>query len=220
MKFFEDHPPHIDKPIIIAAMPDMGNVGGIVIDFINKSVNARVFRRVTTTYPSYVTDKNGMIGVPNEKWSYCYADGLMTFGGDANQPQDSSELHAACQDVIQVIRRFSAKLLYTVGGYHIGSPQNPPRALVTATTKELADQLKRSGFPISPRSSVIRGFNGIMLGYAQVAGIRGIGIFGELDEPSMPQYRTAKSIIKTLEKLTYMSFGDTSYLDAMAERTR
>lgn len=209
----------MDKPIIIAAMPDMGNVGGIVIDFINKAVNAKVFRRMVITYPSYVTDRDGVIGIPNEKWSYCYADGLMTFGGGASQPQDTSELHAACQDVTQVCRRFSAKMLYTVGGYHTGSPQNPPRAMVTATTKEMSDQLKRSGFPMSSRSSIIRGFNGIILGYAQVAGIRGIGIFGELNEPSTPQYRTAKSIIKTLEKLTYMSFGDTTYLDVMAKRT-
>ena len=220
MKFFEDTPPDMDKPIMIAAMPDMGNVGGIVIDFINKAVDARVFRRMTTTYPTHVTDVNGLIGIPNQKWSYRYSDGLITFGGDANQPQDGSELHEVCQDITQVIRRFSAKLLYTAGGYHVAAPQDPPRAFVTCTTAEMADQLRRSGFPISPRSSVIRGFNGIMLGYAQAAGIRGIGIFGEMSEPAMPQYRAAKSIVKTLEKLTYMSFGDTAYLDAMAERTR
>ena len=210
----------MDKPIIIAAMPDMGNVGGIVIDFINKSVNAKLFRRMVTTYPSYVTDHEGVINLPNETWSYWYADGLMTFGGGSSQPQDGSELHAACHDVTEVIRRFSAKLLYTVGGYHTKSPQNPPRTLVTATTKELSDQLKRSGFPSVSHSSVIQGFNGVILGYAKVAGTRGIGIFGELDEPSLPQYGAAKSIIKTLEKLTYMSFGDTTYLDTMAERMR
>ena len=220
MKFYEDYPPHMDKPIIVAAMPDMGNVAGIVIDFINKSIEAKLFRKMVTTYPSHVTDQDGVIHLPNEEWAYRYASDIITFGGGSGQPRDISEMHAACQDVAEVTRRFSAKLLYTVGGYHTKSPQNPPRAIVTATTKELSEQLKRSGFASSPHNSVIQGFNGIMLGYAKISGIRGIGIFGELDEPALPQYRAAKSVIKTLEKMTYRSYGDTSYLDAMAESTR
>ncbi|HII36162.1 MAG TPA: hypothetical protein HA319_03820, partial [Nitrosopumilaceae archaeon] len=55
-------------------------------------------------------------------------------------------------------------------------------------------------------------------GYAKTNGIQGIGLYGELNEPEIPQYRTAKSIIKTLEKLTYKKFGDTVKLDVMAER--
>ena len=218
MKFYEDYPPRTDKPIMIVAMPDMGNVAGIVIDFVNRAVKAKIFRKMVTTYPSYVTDQKGVINLPNEEWLYRYADGLMTFGGGSGQPRDSSELHAACRDVVEVARRFSARLLYTVGGYHTRIPQDPPRAVVTATTEELADQLKRSGFAASPRNSVIQGFNGIMLGYAKVAGIRGIGIFGELDEPSLPQYQAAKSVIKTLERLTYRSFGDVSEMGALGGR--
>jgi hypothetical protein len=65
---------------------------------------------------------------------------------------------------------------------------------------------------------MITGFNGLILGYAKTNGIQGIGLYGELNEPEIPQYRTAKSIIKTLEKLTYKKFGDTIKLDVMAER--
>ena len=167
VKFYEDYPPRTDKPIMIAAMPDMGNVGGIVIDYINRAVKAKVFRKMVTTYPSYVTDREGVISLPNEEWLYRYADGLMTFGGGSGQPRDSSELHAACRDVAEVARRFSARLLYTVGGYHTRAPQDPPSAVVTATTEELAGQLKRSGFASSPRNSVIQGFNGHHAGIRQ-----------------------------------------------------
>jgi len=52
---------------------------------------------------------------------------------------------------------------------------------------------------------------------AKTNDIHGIGLYGELNEPSIPQYRTAKSVIKTLEKLTYQSFGDTHELDVMAD---
>jgi predicted ATP-grasp superfamily ATP-dependent carboligase len=89
---------------------------------------------------------------------------------------------------------------------------------VTTTSVQLKNQLERLKFDITPQSSLITGFNGLILGYAKTNGIQGIGLYGELNEPEIPQYRTAKSIIKTLEKLTYKKFGDTAKLDAMAER--
>ena len=57
----------------------------------------------------------------------------------------------------------------------------------------------------------------MILGFAKKNGIYGIGMYGELNEPEIPQYRAAISIIKTLEKLTYRKFGDTSQLEFMAQ---
>ncbi|MDE1873367.1 MAG: hypothetical protein KGH99_07825 [Thaumarchaeota archaeon] len=48
-------------------------------------------------------------------------------------------------------------------------------------------------------------------------GIQGIGLYAELNEPKLPQYRSAKSILRTLEKMTYQKLGDTSELDLMAD---
>jgi len=43
-----------------------------------------------------------------------------------------------------------------------------------------------------------------------------MGLYGELLEPNIPQYRAAKSIIQTLEKLTYQKLGDLGELDVKA----
>ena len=48
-------------------------------------------------------------------------------------------------------------------------------------------------------------------------GINGMGLYGELLEPSIPQYRAAKSVIETLEKLTYQKLGNLSELDVRAD---
>jgi len=48
-------------------------------------------------------------------------------------------------------------------------------------------------------------------------GIQGIGLYGELNDPEIPQCRAAISIIKTLEKLTYQKLGDISELEYMAK---
>ena len=53
--------------------------------------------------------------------------------------------------------------------------------------------------------------------YAKLNRINGIGLYGELLEPRIPQYRAARTIIETLEKLTYQKLGDTKELSVKAE---
>ena len=217
MKFTQTAEPPIEKPLIIAAMQDMGNVGNIVIDFLNKSKNASVFRRAESTELSYVLDKGGHIEIPKESWDYKYTQNIIIFGGGAGQPKTSEELHAICQDVINVAKKYSVKFIYTVGGFHTQRIiRDEPKTFVTTTSSDLSKQLENMGTSMTPAKSIITGFNGLILGYAMINDIYGIGLYGEIDEPSIPQYRTAKSVIKTLEKLTYQNFGSTSELDVMA----
>jgi predicted ATP-grasp superfamily ATP-dependent carboligase len=68
MEFVNLEEPDVSKPIMIAAMQDMGNVGSIAIDFINKSLSSRLFRYVLPPYPNYVIDKGGHIDFRQEKW--------------------------------------------------------------------------------------------------------------------------------------------------------
>lgn len=163
-------------------------------------------------------DKGGHIELPDEKWEYRYADDFIVFGGGIGQPQSNEELHALCQDVIDVSKKYSANFIYTLGGFHTNRQLGKePQTFVTATSLQLKEQLEKSNFQITPQKSLITGFNGLVLGYAKTNGISGIGLYGELNEPEIPQYRAAKSIIKTLEKLTYQKLGDTTELDVMAE---
>jgi len=217
LKFTQTAEPPIEKPLIIAAMQDMGNVGNIVIDFLNKSKNTSVFRRAESTELSYVLDKGGHIEIPKESWDYKYTQNIIIFGGGAGQPKTSEELHAICNDVINVAKKYSVKFIYTVGGFHTQRIiRDEPKTFVTTTSSDLSKQLENMGTSMTPAKSIITGFNGLILGYAMINDIYGIGLYGEIDEPSIPQYRTAKSVIKTLEKLTYQNFGSTSELDVMA----
>jgi proteasome assembly chaperone (PAC2) family protein len=122
-----------------------------------------------------------------------------------------------CQDVIGVAKKYSTKFIYTLGGFHTENIiLGEPRTFVTTTSQELSAKLEDM-VSLTPSRSFITGFNGLVLGYAKTGGIHGIGLYGELNDPAIPQYRTAKSVIKTLEKLTYQSFGDTHELDVMAD---
>jgi len=218
MKFIQDEEPNVEKPIIIAAMQDMGNVGSIVINFINDSLRTKTFRIATTSYPTYVVDRGGHIELPNENWEYKYTDDLIIFGGGTGQPQNNSEINALCQDVIDVAKKYSAKFIYTFGGFHTNRVlDNKPKTYITTTSMELTKQMEGLNVETTPKKSIITGFNGLILGFAKQNGIQGIGMYGELNEPDIPQYRAAISIIKTLEKLTYRKLGDTNQLEIMAQ---
>ena len=118
MKFTQISEPIIEKPLIIAALQDMGNVGNIVIDFLNRSRKTTLFRRTESTEMSYVLDKGGYIEIPKEGWDYRYNQNLIIFGGGAGQPKTTEELHELCKDVISVAKKYSVKFIYTVGGFH------------------------------------------------------------------------------------------------------
>jgi proteasome assembly chaperone (PAC2) family protein len=218
VEFFQTEEPAIEKPIVIAAMQDMGNVGSIVVNFINNSLRTKKFRVAKTPFPTYVLDQGGYIDLPNESWEYRYSDGLIVFGGDTGQPQSNDELHSLCQDVIDISKKYSAKFIYTLGGFHTNRIlDKDPKTFVTTTSPDLTKQMQGLDITTTPQKSIITGFNGLILGFAKQNGISGIGMYGELNEPQIPQYRAAISIIRTLEKLTYRKFGSTDQLELMAQ---
>src|SRR5207245_9208083 len=103
---------------MIAAMQDMGDVGSIVIDFINTKLDTTIFREVLPSYPAYVIDNGGYIDLPEEKWEYRYAKGVIVFGGGSGQPSSTEELNILCQDVINTAKKHSTRFIYTLGGLH------------------------------------------------------------------------------------------------------
>ena len=218
MKFIDIEEPEVTRPIIIAAMQDMGNVGSIVIDFINKNLNTHVFRYISPPYPNYVIDKGGYIEFQRENWGYTYGGDIIGFGGGIGQPQTNEELYQLCEDIIAIAKKYSAQLIYTLGAFHTSREiGKQPRTYVTTTSQELTEQIKKLGVQTTPQSSLITGFNGLVLGFAKINNIRGIGLYGEINEPQIPQYRSAKSVLSLLERLTFQKFGDLDELERMAE---
>jgi len=218
MEFVKVEELDLKKPIVIAAMQDMGNVASIAIDLMNKNLKTQLFRYVVTPYPDYVVDKGGYIDYQQQRWEYRYGKDIIVFGGGAGQPQTSEELYELCQDVIDVAKEYSAQLIYTLGAFHTDKKiENEPRTFVTTTSRELMEQVSKLGIETTPGSSLITGFNGLILGFAKTNGIQGIGLYGEINDPRIPQYRSAKGVLQTLERLTYLKFGELGELDVMAE---
>ena len=218
MEFVQVEEPDLRKPILIAAMQDMGNVGSTAIDLINDNLNTRLFRYVSSSYPPFVVDKGGYIEYYQEKWEYRYGKDIIVFGGGKGQPENNEDLYKLCQDVIDVAKRYEVRLVYTLGAFQTDQVLGKnPKTFVTTTSQELTSQVSKIGVDITPQQSLITGFNGLILGFAKSSDLQGIGLYGEINDPQIPQYRAVKSILQTLERLTYQKFGDFIDLDLMAD---
>lgn len=216
MEFVQHMQPRVSRPIMIAGMQDMGNVGSIVIDFIAERLEAKMFRTARPSLPAHVVDMGGYIDLPKEEWAYRYTDDIILFGGGGGQPHNVTELNELCKDAIAVARDYSVKFIYVVGGLHTDREfGTSPRTYVTSTSQDLKVRMESLGMHVT-RRSMITGFNGLFLGFAKMNEIQGVGMYGELHSPEIPQYRAAASIVKTLERLTYRRLGDISRLEMMA----
>ncbi len=71
MEFEDTRQPDVKKPLIIAAMQDMGNVGSIVVNFINKNLGTAQFRTAASSRPPFVYDKGGYIEFADSKRVGC-----------------------------------------------------------------------------------------------------------------------------------------------------
>ncbi len=218
MEFIDIATPDINKPILVAAMQDMGDIGSVAIHFINKNLNTMPFRYVSACYPNYVIDRGGYIDFQPEKWQYRYARDMIVFGGGIGQPQTNEELYELCQDVIDIAKKYSVQLIYTLGAFHTRrNLEKKPKTFVTTTSQTLTERIRSLGIETTPPSSLITGFNGLILGFAKLNDIQGIGLYAEINDPQIPQYRSAKSVLQLLERLTYQKFKDLGELDAMGE---
>lgn len=218
MEFIDIATPDINKPILVAAMQDMGDIGSVAIHFINKNLNTIPFRYVSACYPNYVIDRGGYIDFQPENWQYRYARDVIVFGGGIGQPQTNEELYKLCQDIIDIAKKYSVQLIYTLGAFHTRrNLEKKPKTFVTTTSQTLTERIRSLGIETTPPSSLITGFNGLILGFAKLNDIQAIGLYAEINDPQIPQYRSAKSVLQLLERLTYQKFKDLGDLDAMGE---
>ena len=121
----------------------------------------------------------------------------------------------------RVAKSYSVQLIYTLGAFHTDRKYGKsPRTRFTSTSQEMTGQMARLGLEPTPGQSLITGFNGLILGYAKKNNLQGIGLYAEIDVPQVPQYRSAKSVLVSLEKLTYQKFKVLEELTTSLARSR
>ncbi len=198
------HTPKADKVNLVAALPDMGNVGSLVTEFLVDHLGMKPFMELVSYDKPFVLCKDGLISeVPSVyRLSYSERAKLVVMAGDS-QPESMTRLYVLCEKVLDAAAEVGRlEKVYTCGGYHKERIIGEPRVYGVANDPELFKDLDKLGIrEIGPEVSSITWFNGVILGVAKRRKIDAVGLYGELADPSTPQPTAAKAVIKALTTL-------------------
>jgi proteasome assembly chaperone (PAC2) family protein len=209
LKIYES-PRFVDQPRMLAALPDMGNVAGIGIQFLAKKLNAKLFAEIYSYWPPYVTYNNGIIDYLQASYKFYSATdyNVVIFTGDFN-PTDPRRLYEICYEVLKMAEMVNVKILYSIGAAlrQVNSTASVIKKVVYGVVNrpEILDLLKKYDVTILQGEGQITGFNGLILGLAKERDMDAVCILGEIDNPNMIQPKTAEAVLQVLIKILGIS---------------
>ena len=191
--------PKLNRPVMIAALPDMGNVAGIGMEFLVKKLKAKLFAEIYAFWPPAVSYEQGLIKYDQStyKFHYLQKENLVFFSGEFN-PSDPRRLYELCYEVVGMAKKLKVSTLYSIGAaLRQPSPAEPKLFAATTTQKHLS-LLKKKKLELLNTQGQITGFNGLVLGIAKEKHLDSICILGEIDNPNVIQPRSAQLILAKL----------------------
>jgi len=208
------------KTLIIASLPDMGSVGGLVSTFLCNSLSTVHLASILSNEKPWASYSDGIVKniIDTYKIHYNEKYNMIILTG-TTQPQESLELKELCYTFLDYIHKISdIRLLYSTGGYLKTNLTGAPKVCGVVNNEKLKYILKNAGIEfVGNEITTITWFNGVILGTALEYGIDGIGLFGEIPESNLPQPLAAKSILHALANLEKIDL-DTKSLDKEYEK--
>jgi uncharacterized protein len=213
--------PKLKKPNMIAALPDMGNVAGLGMDFLVKNLKAKLFAEIYAFWPPAVSYDKGIMeyNQSSYKFHYCEKENLVIFSGEFN-PSDPRRLYELCYEVVDMAEKLDVEILYSIGAAL--RPPNPAEPVLfgAASSTKLVDVLKKQKIQLLTSKGQITGFNGLVLGIAKEKNLDSICILMEIDNPNIIQPKAAKMILVKLLELLKIKPLDMKDLDEEEKRKK
>lgn len=218
-EFFDSF--NLEQFILIAALPDMGRVGGLVSQHIAKATLAKRAVKITMSDKPWIDQKSGLVELPIDEYEIFVdtKNSLVILTGE-NQPQEPSSVFELVNFVINTTQKFGKiKMIISAGGYLPIQKTNSNGVFGIVTDSELLELLKSREIKLLPDDvRSITWFNGIILGAAKKNSIDGIGLFGEIDDSEIPQYRAVKNIIDKIESLLHIKINTNELQEKITQK--
>ena len=233
--------PELEKPILIAGWPGIGNVGIAAVDTLRDQLQAEEFGEIEPWdffYPNKVTIKDGLLGdleFPTNKFYYKRLEkkDLIFFIGE-EQPSgrgmlyaEGEKAHEMANLILDVAEKFGCKRVFTSGAcVSLIHHKAKPRVISVVSSQKLKAEVKE--YPntiliseIETRGSggVITGLNGLLLTVAKKRGLQGICLMGEVPDwfsgAPLPYPEASKSVLEVFADVLGIRI-DFNVLDEMA----
>ena len=195
--------PKLRGPSMIAALPDMGNVAGIGMDYLVKKLKAKLFAEIYAFWPPAVSYEKGLIkyNQSSYKFHYCEKENLVIFSGEFN-PSDPRRLYELCYEVVEMAKKLKVDTLYSIGAALRTPGPTELKLFGVASSANLANLLKKQKIELLNGKGQITGFIGLVLGIAKEKNLDSVCLLMEIDNPNIIQPKATQTIlVKLLELL-------------------
>jgi hypothetical protein len=236
--------PKLEKPILIASWPGIGNIGIIAVDTLRGMVRAEELGEIEGWdffYPSKVLIREGELKgleFPSSKFYFKRTErrDLLFFVGE-EQPSEGGRAYAEGRKayqmanlVLDVASKFGCRRVYTSGAavapiHHTSRPKVwavPNSEGLIAEVKSYENTVLMSDIEGRGGQGSITGLNGLLLGVAKKRGLEGICLMGEipvyLQGLPLPYPKASKSVLEVLSAVLELSLPIEG-IAAFAERS-
>jgi proteasome assembly chaperone (PAC2) family protein len=216
--------PKLEKPVLIASWPGIGNIGIIAVDTLRGIVRAEELGEIEAWdffYPSKVLIKDGELKgleFPSSKFYFKRTEGrdLLFFMGE-EQPTEGGRAYAEgtkayqmANLVLDVALKFGCRRVYTSGAavapiHHTSRSKVwavPNSEGLIAEVRSYENTVIMSDIEGRGGQGSITGLNGLLLGVAKKRGLEGICVMGEipvyLQGLPLPYPKASKSVLEVL----------------------
>ena len=204
---------HLDDFSVIASLPDMGSVGGIVSNFLVKNLDTINIANIVSLEKPWVSHSNGIVKSLIDEYKIHFSSkyNFVILTGNS-QPQDSFQLYDLCNTFLEFIESLGQiKCIYSAGGYLRQQVTGAPKVFGVVNNVKLLELINKNNIDVVGHEiSSITWFNGLILGLAARKNIDGVGLFGEIADTNIRQPLAAKSIVQALSKLENIKINTNS----------
>jgi proteasome assembly chaperone (PAC2) family protein len=216
---------HLHHPWLVAVWPGMGhvalNAGVYLLAKLGMNLIAE-FEASELFDVDYVEVKEGIIqaGRRPQNRLYLWTDpdkkhDLVVFLGESQPPIGK---YAFCRQLINHVRQLGAERVFTFAAMATQMhPEHRSRVFGAATDRESLEELKRLELEVL-EDGKIGGLNGVLLGAAAEAGLRGACLLGEMPHifSQLPFPKASLAILEVFTTVTGMDLD----LTELAEQAR
>lgn len=198
--------PKLSKPVLIAGLPGIGNVGKVAVDFVIEELEAEKlyeFFSYGMPHSVFVTEGN-LVELPTIGMYFKKSSGkrpdLLFIAGDV-QPINEESCYAFSDKVLDCFAKLGGSLVVTIGGIGLPAVPKRPKVYCTGTSKEIVSSYKSIG--VEPKLygvvGPIIGVTGVLLGLSGRRAIPAVSLLAEtFSHPMYLGIRGAREVVAVL----------------------
>ncbi|MBI4095595.1 MAG: PAC2 family protein [DPANN group archaeon] len=209
-----DKLPRLRNPILIEGLPGMGQVAKIAVDFLIDSLKPTLLYKIHSYdfWHSVYFNENGLLELPAACIYYKKGkkQDILLLAGD-DQPNTPRASYEFAEKIIDFVAELGCKEVITLGGLGQPSEVKNPKVFGAVTSKDVMKKYSKLGgvnFKLNNKIEAIVGASGLLLGLAQLRGIKGIALLAETyGHPTHLGFIEAKELLGQLQKILGISLN-------------